>query len=97
MPRRYVDKLDTYAFNTRYVYMNGWSFLHFLSGVFLALLFDMTLAQYVAIHTIWEAWQVYIGMTPLTLRGGIDVCVDTVLGAAGFCLVKSTFISSLIE
>ena len=65
-----------------------------LSG---ALLFPfVTLLGYVGLHTAWELWQVYIGMTPLTLRGGIDVVVDTLMGVLGYSLAsKISYVSTV--
>jgi hypothetical protein len=85
LPRKYVDLLDTYIFNTPYVYMNVWSLLHGLSGVLFALVVRRaTLTDWFIVHTLWELWQVFIGMTPLTLRGAIDTVMDTAISMLGF-------------
>jgi hypothetical protein len=89
LPREYVDMLDTYIFNTRYVYMNVWSLLHGLSGVLFAFVFRRaTLTHWILVHTLWELWQVFIGMTPLTVRGLLDTVLDTVMSILGFLAAK---------
>lgn len=96
LPRKYVDMLDTYIINTPLFYLNVWSFLHLLSGVVFRLVFPkLSVLAYVIGHSLWELWQIYIGMTPLTLRGGIDVVVDTLMGVLGYSLAsKISYVSS---
>jgi hypothetical protein len=64
---------------------------HFFSGVFFACLvvwfrIPSPLLTYVLVHTLWELWQIAIGMTPLSPRGYLDIVVDTVVGVLGYWL-----------
>lgn len=66
-------------------YVTNWTVIHFLSGIFTAYyLFSKFTTQQVyiisiLIHSIWELWQIFGENTPIqTLRGQIDVLVDTV-------------------
>jgi hypothetical protein len=93
LPRRYVDMLDTYIIgNPKSIfYINYWTFLHALSGVVFALLWKsktIYLDFFIA-HSLWELWQILIGMTPLNTRGAVDITVDTLAGFVGVYLVKS--------
>jgi hypothetical protein len=77
-------------------YINYWSIIHFISGiVFGSILYVLngkhgSLQYYVIgfiIHTIWELWQMLIGMSIYSgagsLRQWIDTCVDTILFIGG--------------
>jgi hypothetical protein len=66
-------------------YVTNWTIIHFLSGIATAyLLFSKFTIQQIyvisiLVHTIWELWQIFGENTPIsTLRGQIDVLVDTV-------------------
>lgn len=88
LPRKYVDVLDTYLIgNKRSVfYINYWTFMHILSGVFFAWLTPFPQDVYFHFfvgHTIWEMWQIVIGMTPMSPRGFLDIGVDTLAGMLG--------------
>ncbi len=67
-------------------YITNWSIVHFLTGIATAyFLFQSKIKENIylvafLIHTIWELWQIFIGMTPIyTLRGQVDIVVDTLL------------------
>jgi hypothetical protein len=91
LPKPIRDTLKTYIIgdDTSLFYISLWSFMHALSGFLFAFVSD-SLQGYIVIHSIWEIWQLYIGMTPAhTLRGFIDVITDTVMGILGFISQKS--------
>ena len=73
-------------------YINLWHINHFFSGVFFALIHlyiykvSSPLLSYLVIHTLWELWQLYIGMTVPDLRGIIDILNDTVFVTLGVYL-----------
>ncbi len=73
-------------------YITFWTVNHFLSGVFFALLhlffyrFSNPILVYFILHTLWELWQLYIGMTIPNLRGIIDILNDTLFGVLGVYL-----------
>jgi hypothetical protein len=61
-----------------------------LSGILFAFVSN-SLQGYMVVHTIWELWQIHIGMTPIhTLRGAIDIFTDTAMGVIGFVLANQT-------
>jgi hypothetical protein len=88
LPRKYVDVLDTYVLgnSTSLMYINYWSGMHFLSGVIGSFL--TSLSMFHVIHFLWELWQIFIGMTPISMRGGLDICMDTLFAHLGYSLGK---------
>ena len=76
-------------------YITNWSIIHFLSGILFAYFYRDYETKYIfiitfLIHSIWEMWQIYGENTKIgTLRGKVDVFVDTVLYMTGvFVYVK---------
>ena len=76
------------------IYITYWSILHFISGILTALVFHTYMPNiqhpYVVgllLHTLWEFWQVYIGMSrPWNWKGHngfTDFIMDTALFMAG--------------
>lgn len=72
------------------VYVTNWSLIHFLSGILTAWVLvswypesDPVWTGFL-LHTMWEIWQLAVQNTPWTLRGLIDVGMDTGLFLAGF-------------
>lgn len=77
------------------VYVTNWSLVHFVSGIIVGWILLRYFAEYSYywtafwIHTFWEIWQVLVSNTPWwTLRGWVDVGMDTLLFMAGVWLVK---------
>jgi hypothetical protein len=75
-------------------YISGWSIIHFISGIlfgYLYLYFKYDIRSYalnmLILHTLWEVWQILIGMSkPYKLTGRsniIDTLVDTLLFMGG--------------
>jgi hypothetical protein len=71
-------------------YISGWSIIHLLNGVFIGLFYlfmrwsvEVYMLKMFALHTMWECWQILIGMSkPYMLTGGnnlVDTIVDTLL------------------
>jgi hypothetical protein len=67
-----------------------------LSGILTAWILFNYLPEYdfyltgFTIHSIWELWQILIGMTKImTRRGVIDVFVDTVFFMAGMVIYSA--------
>jgi hypothetical protein len=76
--------------NQTLLYVSYWSILHFLSGCLLGLIIYESPAYYwigLIIHTLWELWQKFIGMTIWNLRGGIDTIMDSLLFVLGMFIV----------
>lgn len=70
--------------------INGWSFMHLLSGMILALLWpSVEWWQALIIHTMWELFQALIGDNKMTLETLVDVPLDTLFFMAGFLLLKN--------
>lgn len=83
--------------STSVFYVTNWSFVHLLSGVLTAWILVQYFPDYefyttgFNIHTVWEIWQIIIGMTKIgTARGMIDVLVDTAFFMVGM-LIYSMF------
>lgn len=79
-------------------YLNGWSIVHFLSGIIIGAIYlylgkpmEFYYFKMLVIHTIWELWQMLIGMSkPWKLTGDsnlIDTFVDTILFMLGTYVV----------
>jgi hypothetical protein len=92
LPKTARDFLQRYwiGSNTSIFYVTNWSIVHFLSGIATGYLLLRTKTKQniyliaFIIHTVWELWQVFIGMTPIyTLRGQVDTVVDTVFFMVG--------------
>jgi hypothetical protein len=79
-------------------YVTNWSIVHFLSGVltgYILVRWYSTLPYYTTgfvIHTVWEFWQIFIGMTKWkTARGQMDIVVDTAMFMGGMFLFLRLF------
>jgi hypothetical protein len=88
-----LDK-NIYITQNNSFYINGWTLLHYFSGMILGAVYlylDKGLNFYYyylfIIHTIWELWQILIGMSkPWKLTGDsnlIDTFVDTIVFMIG--------------
>lgn len=95
LPKRTVRSLDTYVIGDEksLFYINYWHGMHFLSGVLFGVLHLFFLRVqhpfyvYIFLHTLWEAWQLWIGMTKPNIRGVIDITTDTCVGLFGLFLI----------
>lgn len=79
-------------------YITNWSIVHLLSGVltgYILLEKYPSLPYYTTgfiVHTIWEFWQIFIGMTKWkTARGSMDIFVDTAMFMIGMFLFLRLF------
>ncbi len=91
LPEPIVKLLDSYLVGNdkTLFYLNFWHMNHFFSGVLFALLFPTySFWFYLVVHTVWELWQLFIGMTKQNLRGLLDIINDTLIGSIGFYIVK---------
>jgi len=100
MPKHSKDFLDKYVLGSKksLIYINNWTFIHFISGIsifYILKLYDKNqdnktlLLNAFVIHTLWELWQIIIGMTPFyTLRGVIDILMDTIVFMLGFYITS---------
>lgn len=94
LPRCIIDKLDTDIFRTRYVYMNGWSVMHFLTGVILSWYTRFSLQKLIIVHTVFEIWQMIIFMTSRDLPGLSDTVTDTLVYVFG--IITASKIKKLV-
>jgi hypothetical protein len=87
LPKSVRDVLERYYIgnDTSLFYFTNWSLVHFFSGMGVAYFTESYLNGFL-LHTIWEFWQIIIRNTPLTLRGLIDIVVDTVMFMMGMVL-----------
>jgi len=82
---------------TSLVYIKLWSILHMISGMIVGYFlryytrftFMESILMGLIIHTLWELWQYIIKNTQYTLRGYIDIFVDTIMFMIGFLLIYS--------
>lgn len=83
-------------------YISGWSIVHFINGIifgYLYLYLHYNKKYYIInlfiLHTIWEFWQIIIGMSrPSSLSGRsnlIDTIVDTILFISGAFITKNIY------
>jgi len=97
--KEFLDTVVIGNYNT--IYLNRWSFMHFLSGflvgkILLKLNYNSKLKYYsygLVIHTLWEIWQISIGMTQshkqLFGKGGFsDFVIDTLMFLTGMFLIQ---------
>lgn len=72
------------------IYITNWSLVHFFTGVLTAWVLETHYPRYdtlftaFLLHTMWEIWQLAVRNTPWTLRGFLDVGMDTLLFLGGF-------------
>jgi hypothetical protein len=97
LPKRMRTVLERYHIgNDRsLVYVTNWSILHFFTGFLTGILLMSFFPTYdyywtgFLVHTVWEIWQVLVSNTPWwTLRGWVDIGMDTLLFMLGMALVK---------
>ena len=80
-------------------YISGWSIVHFINGIvfgylYLFLKYDKKyyIIKLFMLHTLWEFWQIIIGMSrPYSLSGRsnlIDTIVDTIVFMGGAIISK---------
>jgi hypothetical protein len=92
LPKRIRSFLETYHMgNDRSIlYITNWSLVHFFTGILTAWILAVhypgydTLWTGFLLHTMWEIWQLAVQNTPWTLRGILDIGMDTLLFMIGF-------------
>ena len=83
-------------------YVSGWSIVHFINGLIIGYIYlyfkgdsRFYIFKLFIIHTIWEFWQMLIGMSkPYKLTGRsnlIDTIMDTILFMSGAYLVRKYY------
>ena len=91
---------DVIGSHKKTFYISGWSIIHFINGLifgylYLYLHFDKKyyIINLFVLHSIWELWQITIGMSrPYSLSGRsnlIDTIVDTILFMTGALIIRN--------
>ena len=95
LPKEVRKILETYWIGgpKTIFYVTNWTFMHMLSGVLTAHSISVWFPKAplfwtgFVLHTLWELWQMTIGMTKFkSLRGQVDVVVDTISFLIGMYL-----------
>jgi len=86
LPQPVKSFLETYLVGNdqSLVYVTLWTVVHFFSGVLTAQFLTTSLSVAFWIHTAWEVLQLVIKNTPWTVRGFVDILVDTGFFLGGF-------------
>lgn len=103
LPKPIKDFLDTPLYESRNAsfYINVWTIVHVMSGLLLGYIYlyagynkQKYYYNLFVIHTFWEAWQIFIGMSkPFSLTGdnnSIDIFVDTTAFMLGTYIANIT-------
>jgi hypothetical protein len=73
--------------DTSIFYVSWWTFIHVMSGMIAGLYFSYM--NGFLLHSAWEVWQIIGKNTKYwTLRGQVDILVDTVAYMIGMYAVK---------
>jgi len=104
LPKHIRDLLSTDLIgdSKKTFYISGWSMIHFISGIicgYLYMYLDKNKQLYYyklfILHSIWELWQAFIGMSkPYKLTGPsnlIDTILDTTFFMAGTFIVRTLY------
>lgn len=81
------------------LYISNWSIMHTISGVIMGFVLKKYKNPYLyglIVHTIWEIWQISIGMSTITKLSGksslIDIVVDTLFFLLGMFIYQNYLI-----
>jgi len=88
-------------------YISGWSIVHIINGIIIGYIYlyfngDRRLYMFnlFTLHTLWEFWQILIGMAkPYKLTGPsnlIDTIMDTILFMLGAYILRRYFTQILL-
>lgn len=89
--RRIRNFLETFIYGSydQSIYVTYWSIMHFISGIICYLIlrkYNGVWLKMFVIHSIWEIWQIFIGMSkPLTVVGHNNI-FDTILDTIFFMI-----------
>jgi hypothetical protein len=94
-----VLEIDLIGSSKKTFYISIWSLIHVVSGVILGYIYlylnydtRFYTNNMFVIHTIWEFWQILIGMSkPHKFSGGgnlLDIVLDTILFMIGAYIVR---------
>ena len=94
--------IDLIGTSKKTIYVSGWSIVHFINGIligYIYLRFKLNSKLYFyklfILHTIWELWQMLIGMSnPYKLTGCsniMDTIMDTIFFMLGAYIVRKYY------
>lgn len=94
--------VDLIGSSTKTFYVSGWSIVHIINGIIFGYIYlyfkgdpRFYILKLFILHTIWECWQVLIGMAkPYKLTGRsnlIDSIMDTVFFMSGAYIVRKYY------
>lgn len=95
LPQRVRDFLGTFLYKSpNFVfYIQWWTIVHFINGIifgFLYLYLGYSKQNYyisqLVIHTLWEMWQVFIGMSKPWMLSGRNSLVDTMVDTSVYMI-----------
>ena len=101
LPETFIQFLSQNIVGSKsYVYLDGWSVVHFITGILAGFVFNKfsknptpSTEYYFSLfifHTIWEMWQVAIGMSTTWVLFGHNAFMDTVVDT--FCFLFGAFV-----
>lgn len=82
-------------------YLQNWHIIHFITGIilgYLVLALDKKLSAFeyyvklLLVHTIWESFQVLVGITPIHPRVIPDILIDTVSFMIGVWIIRKIMV-----
>jgi len=99
---KYVLGLDLIGTSKKTFYVSGWSLVHLINGILIGFLYlylqgdsQVYIFKMFIIHTLWELWQMLIGMAkPYKLTGRsnlIDTIMDTIFFMTGAYSVRKFY------
>ena len=99
---KYILGIDLIGNSHKTFYVSGWSIVHLINGIIVGYLYlyfkgDNKLYTFklFIIHTLWELWQMLIGMSnPYKLTGRsnlIDTIIDTLFFMLGASIIRNYY------
>jgi hypothetical protein len=97
-----ILRIDILGSKNSYWYIDGWSLIHIISGIifgyiYIKLNYDINKYYFkmFIFHTIWELWQILVGMSnPFTFYGKnslTDTIIDTLCFLFGAFIIKQFY------
>ena len=88
LPPPLVEWLSgTVFFTVNNADIDGWTLVHFLSGIITGMLLTQNIKEALIIHTLWECFQVVAGDNKCDLETITDIFFDTIAFVLGFLVI----------
>ena len=91
VPQEVSLMLDKYILVLPPMYINGWSFVHGLSGILIRLFITTNAWIALNIHTAWEIFQFFLESKANSMVVWTDIFMDTIFFIVGFYLLSYPF------